>query len=135
MKTYQKVYNLVKKIPKGKVSTYGQIGQMLNLNPRVVGWALNRLAKTSLVAHESYIVEQKKEKKKFNKRNTNNDIQTTAGIPWQRVINSKGSISTNRLMNIHLGLQKKLLEREGIKFDSKEKCELKKYLWKLLLAD
>ena len=45
MKTYEKIYNLVKKIPKGKVATYGQIGQMLDLNPRVVGWALNRLAK------------------------------------------------------------------------------------------
>ena len=45
MKTYQTIYNLVKKIPKGKVMTYGQIGQILDLNPRVVGWALNRLAK------------------------------------------------------------------------------------------
>lgn len=99
MKTYEMVYKLVKKIPKGKVATYGQIGQILDLNPRVVGWALNRLA--------------------YRK-----------AIPWQRVINSKGSISTNKLMNIPLGLQKKLLEREGIKFNKDEKVDLKKYLWK-----
>ena len=105
MKTYKKVYNLVKKIPSGKVVTYGQIAQLLSLNPRVVGWALNRLAKF-----------------KTKKEHT--------GIPWQRVINSKGSISTNKLINIPLGLQKRLLEREGIKFDSSDKIDLKKYKFK-----
>ena len=107
MKTYEKVYKLVKKIPKGKVATYGQIGQMLGLNPRVVGWALNRLAK-------------------YKSRESRH--QKSQSIPWQRVINSKGSISTNKLMNIPLGLQKKLLEKEGVKFDREEKVDLKKYL-------
>lgn len=104
MKTYQRIYNLVKKIPKGKVSTYGQIAQILDLDPRVVGWALNRLAKGRATNHDPH-------------------------IPWQRVINSKGGISTNKLMNIPLGLQKKLLEKEGIKFDVNEKIDLKKYLF------
>ena len=99
MKTYEKIYNLVNKIPKGKVATYGQIGQMLDLNPRVVGWALNRLAKGS------------------------------SKVPWQRIINSKGGISTNKLHNIPLGLQKHLLQKEGIKLDSSDKIDLKKYLW------
>lgn len=103
MKTYERVYNLVKKIPKGKVMTYGQIGQILGLNPRVVGWALNRLAKI---------------------KSTNTD----RNIPWQRVINSKGTISTNKLTNIPLDLQKKLLEKEGIKFDRNQRIDLKKYL-------
>lgn len=101
MKTYEKVYNLVRKIPKGKVATYGQIGQLLDLNARVIGWALNRL-----------VYRRKK------------------NVPWQRVINAKGSISTNKLMNIPLGLQRKLLENEGIKFNNQEKVDLKKYIWK-----
>ena len=104
MKTYQKVYNLVKKIPQGKVMTYGQIGQILDLNPRVVGWALNRLVKPT---------------------------PTAQTVPWQRVINSKGGISTNKLMNIPLDLQKKLLEKEGIEFDKNQKVDLKKYVWKI----
>ena len=33
-------------------------------------------------------------------------------------------------MNIPLDLQKKLLEKEGIKFDKNQKVNLKKYLWK-----
>lgn len=112
MKTYEKVYNLVKKIPKGKVATYGQIGQILDLNPRVVGWALNRLAKYNAACRGVAC------------------NASTRIIPWQRVINSKGTISTNRVMNIPLGLQKSLLQKEGIKFNLDEKIDLKKYLYR-----
>ena len=38
----RKVYDLVRKIPKGKVSTYGSIGKVLGLNPRVVGRILGK---------------------------------------------------------------------------------------------
>ena len=38
----RKVYDLVKKIPKGKVSTYGSIGKVLGLHPRLVGRILGR---------------------------------------------------------------------------------------------
>ena len=122
MKTYQRVYNLVKKIPKGKVMTYGQIGQILDLNPRVVGWALNRLAKVNRI---SCIVYRKKAHIKYERRTTIHEHR----VPWQRVINSKGGISTNKLMNIPLDLQKKLLAKEGVVFNKEEKIDLKKYLW------
>lgn len=39
-KPFEQVYELVKKIPQGKIATYGQIGKLLSLNPRVVGFAL-----------------------------------------------------------------------------------------------
>jgi methylated-DNA-protein-cysteine methyltransferase related protein len=38
---YQRIYALVRQIPKGKVSTYGAIGEALGISPRVVGWAMN----------------------------------------------------------------------------------------------
>ena len=38
----QKVYNLCKQIPKGKVSTYGAIAKVLNSSPRAVGQALKK---------------------------------------------------------------------------------------------
>lgn len=41
MQTFAKVYDLVQKVPKGKVTTYGEIGRALKLNPRVVGYALH----------------------------------------------------------------------------------------------
>ena len=38
---FKTVYNLVKQIPVGKVITYGRIGKILEISPRVVGWALH----------------------------------------------------------------------------------------------
>lgn len=38
---FEKVYQIVKKIPVGKVTTYGLIARWLVTNPRVVGWALH----------------------------------------------------------------------------------------------
>lgn len=126
MKTYEKIYNLVKKIPKGKVATYGQIGQMLNLNPRVVGWALNRLAKGR---NGEPANRRKNNAKQIRPIALAPHRRFDCSIPWQRVINSKGGISTNKLMNIPLGLQKHLLQKEGVKFDSDDKINLRNHLW------
>ncbi len=41
MTIYEKVYNLVQKVPKGKVTTYGQIGIKLSISPRYVGRILH----------------------------------------------------------------------------------------------
>lgn len=42
MKSYrEKVYEVVSKIPKGKVTTYGAIGNKLHMSPRTVGIALH----------------------------------------------------------------------------------------------
>lgn len=40
-KYYEKVYELVRKIPKGKVTTYGILGKKLKMSPRVIGQALH----------------------------------------------------------------------------------------------
>ncbi len=134
MKTYEKIYNLVKKIPKGRVMTYGQIGQILDLNPRVVGWALNRLAKyrvTSLRGGSERVDVAISKRYKIASSQLKVAPRNDVTIPWQRVINSKGGISTNKLMNIPLDLQKKLLQKEGVKFSKDEKIDLKEYLWKV----
>ena len=41
MNTFDEVYNLVAKIPKGKVTTYGAIAKIVNVDPRVIGFALH----------------------------------------------------------------------------------------------
>src|SRR5437899_2670996 len=38
---FQRIYNLVAQIPKGKVATYGQVAKIAGVNPRVVGFAMN----------------------------------------------------------------------------------------------
>lgn len=42
MNTFDKVYDLVSSIPKGKVTTYGALARLVGVNPRVVGFALHK---------------------------------------------------------------------------------------------
>ena len=46
---------------------------------------------------------------------------------WQRVINSQGKVSLRQGEGGEL--QRALLEGEGVKFDSKDRVDLKVYLW------
>lgn len=50
---YERVYNVVAKIPEGKVSTYGAIAQFLGITSgaRMVGYALNNSADKKIPAH------------------------------------------------------------------------------------
>lgn len=41
MNTFDKVYDLVSKVPKGKVTTYGALSKIVNVDPRVIGFALH----------------------------------------------------------------------------------------------
>lgn len=38
---FERVYQIVRKIPEGKVATYGQISKLTGVDPRMVGWALH----------------------------------------------------------------------------------------------
>ena len=103
MTFYQKVYQLTKKIPKGKVASYGQIAGMISTPraARIVGWAL-------------HVADNK------------------IDLPWQRVINSKGIISTTCLDHPK-ELQANLLKAEGVEVKMVEGnyfINLEKYLWK-----
>lgn len=43
MNSFEKIYKIVAKIPKGKISTYKEIAEIAKIkNPRVVGFALNK---------------------------------------------------------------------------------------------
>jgi methylated-DNA-protein-cysteine methyltransferase related protein len=48
--------------------------------------------------------------------------------PWHRVINAQGACSTARLV-LPSDKQQRMLEREGVEFDAKGRCELERYLW------
>jgi methylated-DNA-protein-cysteine methyltransferase-like protein len=102
----QKVWELVRQIPPGKVSTYGKIAALipppsgmdikayLAFGPRWVGGAM------AACPHD---------------------------VPWQRVINSQGKVSLRPGgggMN-----QRELLEAEGVIFDHRDRVDLKIYSW------
>jgi methylated-DNA-protein-cysteine methyltransferase-like protein len=99
---FEQVYKIVLQIPPGKVMTYGQISLILGerLSAAGVGWAM---------------------------RATPNDERK---IPWHRVINSRGGISTNKILNVAPNLQQNLLESEGLVFNEQGLIDLKTYQWK-----
>ncbi len=51
------------------------------------------------------------------------------GVPWQRVVNAQGACSTDRLPELPAGLQKAMLEDEGIEFRDNDTLDLKLYRW------
>jgi methylated-DNA-protein-cysteine methyltransferase-like protein len=101
---FEQVWILVRKIPYGRVATYGQIAKLLPQPedisaedfqmsaPRWVGLALSACPDD---------------------------------VPWQRVINSQGKISHQT----EAGNQKQLLVSEGVLF-SKDKVGLDEYQWR-----
>ena len=48
--------------------------------------------------------------------------------PWHRVVNAQGGCSTGRIVIPH-DKQQRMLEHEGVQFNEKGRCELKRYLW------
>jgi methylated-DNA-protein-cysteine methyltransferase-like protein len=49
-------------------------------------------------------------------------------VPWQRVINAQGACSTGHIV-LPVNLQQQMLESEGVVFNEKGRCDLKKYRW------
>ncbi len=99
---YKRIYATVKKIPRGKVASYGQVARVAGLerHARMVGYALHALSE--------------------------NDIEN---VPWQRVINAQGYISI-RSNPLAAKIQRKFLEQEGVEFNEKDKVDFKKFGWK-----
>jgi methylated-DNA-protein-cysteine methyltransferase-like protein len=102
---YEQVYAIVRRIPRGKVTSYGRIAQMLGRPraARAVGYALNALKDRE---------------------------PEPAGepVPWQRVINSQGRISiVNREHSAYQ--QAELLRAEGVVVSQDLKVNLDFYLW------
>ena len=50
-----------------------------------------------------------------------------ASVPWHRVVNSRGTISTDRQ---HPGRQRALLEAEGVRFDAEGTIDLERAGWR-----
>ena len=49
-------------------------------------------------------------------------------VPWQRVINSQGRVSARAFAGSE-AIQRKLLEREGVIFDARDRVDLERFGW------
>ena len=97
MSTFEKIYEVVKSIPKGRVMTYGQVATLAG-NPRwarVVGYALHS--------------------------NPN-----PKEIPCHRVVMRDGSVAPGFVFG-GPDVQKQILISEGITFSSDGKVDMKKH--------
>lgn len=93
---YERIYLVVGQVPCGMVATYGDVAAIVGgeCDARTVGYALNELPKGQ-----------------------------EAVVPWQRIINSTGGISTRGAR------QRQLLEAEGIVFDARDRVDLARVRW------
>jgi methylated-DNA-protein-cysteine methyltransferase related protein len=51
------------------------------------------------------------------------------GVPWHRVVNASGGCSTERMPDIAPGLQRHLLEAEGVTFRPNGTLDLERFRW------
>ncbi len=98
------VIKMVKKIPKGKVASYGQIAKISGNagGSRGVAWILHACSK------------------KYR-------------LPWHRVVNSQGKISFDKTTK-EFRNQKNLLQKEGVVFSDSSVVNFKKFRWSKMKA-
>jgi methylated-DNA-protein-cysteine methyltransferase-like protein len=97
--SYQRIYAVVRRIPEGRVATYGQVASLAGLRgqARQVGYALHALPSETVV-------------------------------PWHRVVNASGQISRRSQPGGEL-VQQMLLEREGVRLNPRGRVALGQVAW------
>ncbi len=95
----QRIYAVVRRIPRGRVATYGQIAALAGIprHARQVGYALAALDDEN-------------------------------AVPWQRVVNARGEVSVRGEPGAEQ-FQRGLLEREGVVFSAAGRIDLARYRW------
>jgi len=98
--SYARIHTVVRRIPKGRVASYGQVAELAGLPgaARQVGYAMAAL-------------------------------RPGARVPWQRVVNARGEISARGEPGAE-DLQRLLLEREGVRFDAVGRIDLARHGWR-----
>lgn len=97
--SYARIYAVVRRIPRGRVASYGQVARLAGLpgRARQVGYAMHALPQGT-------------------------------PIPWHRVVNARGAVSRRRVPGAEL-TQRMLLEREGLRFGPGGRIPLDRYGW------
>lgn len=95
---YERIYRAVRRIPRGRVATYGDVARLAGLprQPRLVGYALHA-------------------------------APPGARLPWHRVVNAAGRISLGRGVPGGDLEQRFRLEREGVVFGPGGRIPLERF--------
>lgn len=97
--TWDRFYLVVRRVPRGRVATYGQIARLAGLprHARHVGYALAALDGAS-------------------------------DVPWHRVVDAAGRVKLRATPGADR-LQRARLEREGVRFDAGGRIDLARHGW------
>jgi methylated-DNA-protein-cysteine methyltransferase-like protein len=97
---FDSVYDVVRQIPKGRVTSYGAIAASLGtkLSSRMVGWAMN------------------------------NAGRVRPKVPAHRVVNRMGILSGKHHF-VPVGSMQALLEKEGVKIKNDQVVDFEKLFW------
>jgi methylated-DNA-protein-cysteine methyltransferase-like protein len=100
MSSYERYYEVIRRVPRGRVATYGTVAREAGLpgRARQVGYALAALPHA-------------------------------ADVPWQRIVNARGEVSPRSAALGYEQLQRSLLETEGVEFDARGRIDLDRFGW------
>ena len=98
--SYTRIYAVIRRIPRGRVATYGQVAQLAGLpgQARQVGYALHAMA-------------------------------NAGPVPWHRVINARGEVSPRKAPGADT-LQRDLLRAERVRFDRRGRVDFARFGWR-----
>ena len=97
---YERVYDMTRRVPDGRVTTYGRIAELVGgCTARMVGYAMAALKQNHV-----------------------------PDVPWQRVINVKGKVSIHG-DGFGNAMQKALLKEEGVEFDANGRVDFAVFGW------
>ena len=99
--THALIRAVVMRIPRGRVATYGQVARLAGLPNQA------RLVGYALHA-----------------------LPERTRVPWHRVVNAKGMISLRTSGSGHDMLQKRMLQREGVRIGKDGRLSLAIYRWR-----
>ncbi len=99
---YDRIYAVVRRVPHGKVTTYGAVARLAGLpgRARQVGYALAAL-------------------------------RDGTSVPWHRVVNAQGRLSLVRAGSPSGITQRLRLTREGVRVDAGDRVSLARFGWKV----
>jgi len=98
--SYERIYEVVRRIPRRRVASYGQVARLAGLprHARLVGYALHNLP-------------------------------SDTKLPWHRVVAADGRIAKRALPDEGLW-QRELLEAEGVTLDDEGRVPMERYGWR-----
>ena len=98
--THARILAVVRRIPRGRVATYGQVATLAGFpgRPRLAGYALHALPEGT-------------------------------PLPWHRVLGAGGRLTIAKLDPASATTQRLRLEREGVGFDARGRVDLDVWQW------